>query len=78
MLPVSNVARAAGIPRGGAVALHPKLWACLRRGRVLIVALQVENSGVQPAGPNVKVMPSAQGRVSKLLLSGLQKVINFR
>ena len=65
MLPVSNVARAAGIPRGGAVALHPKLRACLRPGRVLIVALQVDTQGSSPRAvdPNVQVLPSAQGRV---------------
>ena len=45
---VSIVALAAGILWGGAVALHPKLRACLRRGRVLIVALQVEIQGSSP------------------------------
>ena len=60
---VSIVALAAGILWGGAMALHPKLRACLRRGRVLTMALQVERVGVQPAGcgPHVKVLPSAQG-----------------
>ena len=58
------MALAAGILWGGAMALHPELRACLRPGRVLIVALQVERSGVQPTGcgPHVKVLPSAQGR----------------
>ena len=64
MLPVSDVAQAAGIPRGGAVALHPKLRACRQRGHLLTMALQVERVGVQPVGcgPHVKVLPSAQGR----------------
>ena len=39
---VSIVALAAGILWGGAVALHPELWALLRLGPLLIVALQVE------------------------------------
>ena len=47
---VSIVALAAGILWGGAVALHPKLRACLRHGRLLTMALQVEKLGVQPAG----------------------------
>ena len=47
---VSIVALAAGILWGGAVALHPKLRAILWRGRLLIVALQVEKLGVQPMG----------------------------
>ena len=42
LLLVSIVALAAGILWGGAVALHPELRACLRRGPLLIVALQVE------------------------------------
>ena len=62
LLLVSIVALAAGILWGGAVALHPELRACLRRGRLLTMALQVERSGAQPAGcgPHVKVLPLGQ------------------
>ena len=42
IMAVSNVARAGWLHWGGAVALDPTLWALLRLGPLLIVALQVE------------------------------------
>ena len=60
----SGMPSATGIPRGGAMALHPKRWPFLWRGHVLIEALQVVTQGSSPRAvdPNVKVLPSAQGR----------------
>ena len=60
---VSIVALAAGILWGGAVALHPELRACLQHGPLLTMALQVLPLGLMPS--------------LRLVLSRLQKVINF-